>query len=321
MKRSSGLNFTYEEANNGRIPFLDVLVTASINGFTTTVYVKDTNPGLCMNGNSECPERYRRSTISSYIRRAVTHCSTWKDTHQEISRVTQVLLNNGYSNQEIEEVCNSVLSKWYGNTDNDDDSSNIINLYYKNHFTTAYKEDEKALKTLLNRHVRCVNDNKKIKLIIYYKSMKTSNLVLRNRTATSKTPLQEDHVVYQFICPIEGCGPQSYVGMTRTTLSRRLTMHTQNGTIKQHLLNHHPNENKRKVLEEGTQILDHERDIRKLPILEALYIEKINPSLNIQREHFNVLPTHKNIPGSITNPTLATEARRQIREANHSPSA
>ena len=90
--------------------------------------------------------------------------------------------------------------------------------------------------------------------------------------------------------------------MTRTTLSRRLTMHTQNGTIKQHITNDHPNENKRKTLEEGTQILDQENDTRKLPILEALYIEKFHPSLNIQREHHNVLPTCKNLPGRTINP-------------------
>ena len=326
MKTTSGLNFTYEEADNGRIPFLDVLVTATHEGFTTTVYVKDTNPGLCMNGNSECPARYRRSTIAAYIRRAITHCSTWKDTHQEITRATQVLINNGYSNKEIEEVCNSVLAKWYTNTDNDN-NGNIINLFYKNQFTSAYKEDEKALKMLLNRHVRCVDDDKRIKLIIYYKSRKTANLVLRNRAAANKTPLQEDHVVYRFTCPIEGCGPQSYVGMTRTTLSRRLTMHTQNGTIKQHIQQHHHNENKRKILEDGTQILEGERDARRLPILEALYIEKIKPSLNIQREHYGVLPTSKSQPGSSRNPQsntplqqpITAQTGRETQATNHSP--
>ena len=320
LKTTSGLNFTFEEADNGKIPFLDVLVTASNEGFTTAVYVKTTNPGLCMNGNSECPARYRRSTIAAYIRRAVTHCSTWKDTHQEITRATQVLINNGYSNREVEEVCNNVLSKWYDKNENENDrNNNMINLFYKSQFTTAYKEDEKALKTLLNRHVRCVND-KRIKLIIYYRSRKTSNLVLRNRTAASRTPLQENHVVYQFTCPIGGCGPQKYIGMTRTTLSRRLTMHTQNGTINQHLQQQHAEENKRKILEDGTQILDKERDVRKLFILEALYIQKVNPSLNIQREHNNVLPTCKNLPGNPSPPQPTTQTRQQTRTANHGQS-
>ena len=70
---ASGLNFTFEESTDGRLPFLDVLVSAGNAGFDTTVYVKATNKGLCLNGNSECPKRYLLSTIGAYIcRRSLT---------------------------------------------------------------------------------------------------------------------------------------------------------------------------------------------------------------------------------------------------------
>ncbi|KAG0725688.1 hypothetical protein GWK47_038117 [Chionoecetes opilio] len=42
----SELNFTDEEATNGRLPFLDVLVSAEIAEFKTTVFCKLTNNGL-----------------------------------------------------------------------------------------------------------------------------------------------------------------------------------------------------------------------------------------------------------------------------------
>ncbi|XP_050705525.1 uncharacterized protein LOC126990941, partial [Eriocheir sinensis] len=70
----SGLNFTIEHSTNGSMPFLDILVKQDQDAFNTAVYVKATNPCLCLNGGSECPKRYKDSTIVAYIRRALTHC-------------------------------------------------------------------------------------------------------------------------------------------------------------------------------------------------------------------------------------------------------
>ena len=102
LQQASGLNFTIESSINGTMPFLDILVKQTNESFTTEVYVKATNPGLCLNGRSECPQRYKDSTIGAYIRRALTHCSTWQQVHQEIERSTQVLVNNGFREKDIE---------------------------------------------------------------------------------------------------------------------------------------------------------------------------------------------------------------------------
>ena len=94
LQETSGLRFTVERRAEGKMPFLDVLVTQHHEKFTTDVYVKPTNSGHCLNGRSECPQRYKDSTIAAYIRRAITHCSAWKEVHEEIRRSTNVLLNN-----------------------------------------------------------------------------------------------------------------------------------------------------------------------------------------------------------------------------------
>ena len=99
---ASGLNFTYEESRDGSLSFLDILVTARDVGFTTTVYIKQTNQGLCLNGDSECPQRYLRSTINAYVRRALSHCTPWESTHKELERLTQVLVHNGYKNSDVQ---------------------------------------------------------------------------------------------------------------------------------------------------------------------------------------------------------------------------
>ncbi|XP_068212601.1 uncharacterized protein [Palaemon carinicauda] len=72
-----------------------------IETLSRTIYIKPTNLDLCLNGDSECPARYKASTVKAYIHRALSHCSSLADTHQELDRVTQVLVNNGYSNIQL----------------------------------------------------------------------------------------------------------------------------------------------------------------------------------------------------------------------------
>ena len=80
--------------------------------------------------------------------------------------------------------------------------------------------------------------NKKIKLIIYYNKFKTSNLVIRNNSSPSIGVLQKTNVIYKFKCPLGDCISDNnniYVGLTSTTLSRRLTMHlSDTSSIAQH---------------------------------------------------------------------------------------
>lgn len=76
LANDSALNFTFEESKEGRLPSLDVLVSVCGSRLSTMVYLKETNQGLCLIGNSECSRRYLLSTIKTYIRRVLTHCSS-----------------------------------------------------------------------------------------------------------------------------------------------------------------------------------------------------------------------------------------------------
>ena len=72
-----------------------------------------------------------------------------------------------------------------------------------------------------------------------------------------------------------------YVGLTSTTLSRRLTMHlSDSSSIAQHLKKHScPTTQLRKILTDNT-ILEHQNNKQKLQILEALHIRNLQPTLN-----------------------------------------
>ena len=146
-----------------------------------------------------------------------------------------------------------------------------------------YKSDEKFLKTLNHGDILPTDPNKKIKLIIYYNKFKTSNFVIRNNSSPSIGVLQKTNVIYKFKCPLGDFIPDNnniYVGLTLTTLSRRLTMHlSDTSSIAQHLKKHScPTTQLRKILTDNT-ILEYQNNKQKLQILEALHIETCNQHL------------------------------------------
>ena len=294
LQETSGLKFTIENSVDAKIPFLDVLVKQEAESFNTEVYTKPTNPGHCMNGRSECPERYLNSTINAYIRRALTHCSTWKQVHEEIKRSTQVLLMNGFKEENIEKQIKNTLDKYQvSQSTSKEDNKNTIKLYYRAFYSTAYKEEERIIKQIVRRNVSPTDQDKKIDLIIYYKSKKTSHLLLKNSPRENKQPSEKSHVVYRFSCKQGNCESlnTTYIGMTTTKLSRRLTYHLTAGAPKNHMKNHHNTTLTREILIENTEIIDCCTDPRRLPILEALYIKELKPSLNAQHTDLQALPS------------------------------
>ncbi|KAG0721961.1 hypothetical protein GWK47_045373 [Chionoecetes opilio] len=111
----------------------------------------------------------------------------------------------------------------------------------------------------------------------------------------TKETTQRSHVVYTITCKRGNCEvlPSSYFGMTTTKLSRRLPCHLTSGAPKSHLLEKHGIIITRKFLEENTELVDICADVRRLPILEALYIKDINPKLNVQAYDLQALPSMK----------------------------
>ena len=124
----------------------------------------------------------------------------------------------------------------------------------------------------------------KIKLIIYYNKFKTSNLVINNNSSPLIGVLQKTNIIYQFKCPLGDCISENnniYIGLTSTTLSRRLTMRlSDTSSIAQHLKKHScPTTEFRKILTKNT-ILEEQNNKPKLQILKALHIRNIQPKLN-----------------------------------------
>ncbi|KAG0712010.1 hypothetical protein GWK47_019362 [Chionoecetes opilio] len=67
------------------------------------------------------------------------------------------------------------------------------------------------------------------------------------------------------------------------------------------------------VLEESTELVDMCADVRRHPILEALYIKEINPKLNVQANDLQALPSMKRTKA---NNSLLTEKPSEDQTTN-----
>ena len=228
--------------NKTEISFLNVLIdTNNNNNFTTSTYKKPSSINSCtLNFKSECLFRYKKAIIHNLISHAKL-ISSKTIFYKEIENIKQALINNGFPNYIVDEQIKRMIknvNQQNKQCTTPSSQQTYIKLFYRNQMHYNYKSDEKILKTLIHRNILPTDPNKKIKLNIYYK-FKTSNLVIRNNSSLSIGVLQKTNVIYKFKCPLGDCifdNNTIYVGLTSTTLSRRLTMHlSDTSSIAQHL--------------------------------------------------------------------------------------
>ena len=150
-----------------------------------------------------------------------------------------------------------------------------------------YKRDEQRLRKIIKDNVNMKNHRDKLQLIIYYRSTKTRDLVMKNNLTPKVRDLARTNLIYDFQCSIDECAHQirsevTYSGLTTCTLSRRLTYHLQNGAIKNHVLTAHGRKITRKEIVEMTTARYYQNDYQRLEILEALIIRFEDPLINRQ---------------------------------------
>ena len=118
---------------------------------------------------------------------------------------------------------------------------------------------------------------------------------MKNSCLPPTSPLQAVNVVYQHTCTFGDCSrlPSRYIGVTTTTLSRRMTAHLTDGAIRRHYLSEHGIILKRKHLDENTTILTTDNNIKRLKMTEAVMIYTLKPSINIQQQPDLSLPSKR----------------------------
>ena len=279
----SVLKFTHEIGIGNKLNFLDVSVDTSGPELATSVYQKPTHAGIYLNYNSECPQRYKDGTIKALIHRTYKISSSWSHFQNSVNILKQSLVNNNYPNRNFDHILNSYINKIF-RQDPAPETNVTHTIFYKNQFSFNYKIDERIIKEIVYNNTKCTKSSEKLNLVIYYRSNTVTNLVMKNNSSPPLPPLKQTNLIYEYTCPIGDCELQkhSYIGMTTTTLSRRLTMHLASGAPKLHSQDDHQTTLTREMLVNNTKIIDKQTDFSRLKILEALLIMKHKPILNGQ---------------------------------------
>ena len=88
------IRFTCEKEYNNSIPFLDVLITRTSNGFKTSVYHKPTFSGVYSNFNSFISEEYKVGLIFTLSFRTFSVVSDFSRFHSEVCHLKEILKKN-----------------------------------------------------------------------------------------------------------------------------------------------------------------------------------------------------------------------------------
>ena len=80
-------HFTMELEDNGKLPFLGMVIIRNGPRLDTKVYVKPTDTGLLLHYQSHVDVKYKHSLLKTMLNRAFKLSSNWPFFHQECERL------------------------------------------------------------------------------------------------------------------------------------------------------------------------------------------------------------------------------------------
>ena len=194
------LQFTFEEEQEDKIAFLDVLIHKQKNGtFHFSIYRKQTHTDRYLNFNSFHARSHKISVIDSLVTRALKICSG-SDLQLELTHIEQVLQENDYPPSIIRKRIELLQSR-NGNSNSDD----IPRLILPFMGDITYKI-VRILKNRLNLQFGYLTGEKMSKLLFNHKE--------RSKDVISG--------IYSLSC--KNCD-QCYVGETSRDISIRIKEH------------------------------------------------------------------------------------------------
>ena len=144
-----------------------------------------------MNAHGECPERYKVGMIRGVINRTHKISSSIEIFNAECNKLKQLIINNSYCHTLYDSTIKKYIQQNESQTREIPGESNTYELFYRNQMSDSYKIDEKILKAIIKQNTKCINENDKLKLNIYYKNEKIANLLMKNCPQHGKTAKNE----------------------------------------------------------------------------------------------------------------------------------
>ena len=221
-EQNTNIQFTREIEENGKIPFLDCLVTRENNTLRSTVYRKPTHTDRLLDQTSYNPTSHKATTVRTLTRRALV-CDSDYSLTDEIKHLNTVFIKNNYNTDFIER--NTYIRP--------NDSSNNS---YTTTATIPYVRG--TSETIARGILRPYNIRVAHKLIFTLRRLLT-------HVKGKDKPEDRPGAVYKIYC--SDC-QATYIGETGRNLNTRLTEHrraTRNGDINNNIAEHHLQTNHR----------------------------------------------------------------------------
>ena len=109
--KHANISFTIENENDGKLPFLDVLVSRESDKFVTDIYRKPTFSGVYSNFYSFMPDTFKFGLVFTLIYRIFHLSSSFMKFYVEMKNLRYILLRNGSPSRMIERCLQSFLDK------------------------------------------------------------------------------------------------------------------------------------------------------------------------------------------------------------------
>ena len=103
-RQNTYIQFTREVEENGKLPFLDCLVSRDDNSLRTTVYRKPTHTDRLLDESSYNPTSHKATTIRTLTRRAQLVCNTTDSLSDENKYLHRVFSKNNYNEELIQVI-------------------------------------------------------------------------------------------------------------------------------------------------------------------------------------------------------------------------
>jgi hypothetical protein len=253
---NKNIQFTMETENDGKLPFLDILIYKTIDGrLGHRVYRKPTHTGLYLNSRSHHHPTQKQAVISSLVHRAI-RISDNDHLIQELTQVTKTLIQNGYDKQRIDRTIRNIQQKQRPQENDQHESEE------NERKTTAVLPYVSSISNRIGRVLKRYN----IKTI--YKPYKK----LINKLRPVKDNLHfKVPGVYEIKC---NCG-KVYIGQTGRTIETRIKehqLHCNRGNIEKSAVAEHLNMCKEPILFQETQVLHKTNEYYDRIIKEAIEI-------------------------------------------------
>ena len=273
------ITFISEVERDGKLPFLDIVISRSQGKFNTFVYRKPTFTGLFANFHSFIPLTYKRCLVFCLIHRIFNLCSSYENFHTQLEVVRNLLKLNGFPSHMFE----CITRRFLDNTFDPKPSVQTVPkkiIYFCLPFPGIHSLQ---ICTQINRLCNAAFSHLDTRFVF-----RSSGRIASFFPFKDKVPKYlRSSVVYLFKCR---CCSASYVGQTTRHLYTRISEHLGISLITgKHTANPAKSSvlsyscaSGHKVVFDNFKILSSCSDSYELMIRKTLLINKYKPTLNVE---------------------------------------